>query len=379
MELMTPGLRSKLFLLPLLLAGVSLTAFPVAAIEGADVAVYADDGVWIHSVVAFGHFLDWKGLPHERLYYADVNQNELTGLYQAICFPGGDAYAYKYNITPVGHAHIRDLVAQGGAYIGICAGAFFASDRIEWEGGSYPYNLDLFAGVAVGALDVIAPWPFYSMTDISLDPMHPVNQYEPPVHTTLYYGGPAFYPDAGVEIQTFATWDAFEDAPAIIGLDYGDGRVLLLGPHPEIEEDSDRDGTGFGSSFDDAGSEWGLLWTATDWVLDQPISPPTAVPGDAQPWRPTALVLHQNYPNPFNPQTVIAFELRSAVTVDLQIFDVGGKLVHNLRLGRMYPEGRHKVLWDGRDGAGHPVPAGIYEYRLTAGNLTAARSMMMIK
>jgi len=75
-------------------------------------------------------------------------------------------------------------------------------------------------------------------------------------------------------MEVVGTYADYNNDPAIIGFGYGEGRVLLIGPHPEIEEDSDRDGTDFADWFEDNGSDWSLLWTATDWVLQQPITEP---------------------------------------------------------------------------------------------------------
>ncbi len=77
-----------------------------------------------------------------------------------------------------------------------------------------------------------------------------------------------------MNIDTTATWAAYFDKPAIINFTYGSGRVLLMGPHPEIEEDDDRDGTDFAQELDDQGTDWRFLWTALDWVLGRPISNP---------------------------------------------------------------------------------------------------------
>ena len=245
-------------------------------ITGAEIAIYVGPGTWEDGIIGFEHFLDWKGVTHERVSADDVNSIVLKDYYDGICFPGGDAYYYKLAISEAGLQHIRDLVSSGGAYIGICAGAYFASDSVEWEGGLYDYQLDLFSGKASGAIDAIAPWPEYTMTSIRLNADNPINQFEPSSHVTLYYGGPVFIPHTGVHPDTVATWGDYFDEAAIINFAYGSGRVLFLGPHLENEEDDDRDGTDFAQEFDDQGSEWGLLWTAIDWVLGRPISSPPA-------------------------------------------------------------------------------------------------------
>ncbi|NIA30562.1 MAG: hypothetical protein GWP06_11710, partial [Actinobacteria bacterium] len=247
------------------------------AIEGAEIAIYNGEGTWYDGIVSFEQFLDWKGITHERLGPLDINLNNLTNYYNGIYFPGGDAYYYKRAINETGLQHIRELVQGGGAYIGMCAGAYFASDSVEWEGGIYDYQLDLFQGTATGAIDEIAPWPEYVMTVIDLNPGNPINQYEPPSQTTLYYGGPVFKPQQNASIDTVATWREHANDAAIINFSYGSGRVLLVGPHPEIEEDGDRDSTDFAQELDDNGTEWNLLWTAMDWVLGRPISKPPGV------------------------------------------------------------------------------------------------------
>ena len=105
---------------------------------------------------------------------------------------------------------------------------------------------------------------------------------------------------------------------------------------------------------------------------------PTAIPQK----RPTTAVhrfqLEQNYPNPFNPVTTIAFTLSDAFPqpVLLQVFDLLGREVITLVHRRM-PAGRHRVVWDGRDGRGRPVPSGVYIYRLQVGAQSQSRKMIL--
>jgi hypothetical protein len=37
---------------------------------------------------------------------------------------------------------------------------------------------------------------------------------------------------------------------------FGKNHVFLIGTHPEIEEDSDRDSVSFGDEFEDRGTDW---------------------------------------------------------------------------------------------------------------------------
>jgi glutamine amidotransferase-like uncharacterized protein len=52
----------------------------------------------------------------------------------------------------------------------------------------------------------------------------------------------------------------------MVAFEYGAGRVFLSGPHPEIEVDSDRDGSSKFDELSDEGSEWPLLLAATKWL-----------------------------------------------------------------------------------------------------------------
>ncbi|HFE53247.1 MAG TPA: hypothetical protein ENK07_07375, partial [Bacteroidetes bacterium] len=244
------------------------------ALDGADFAIYDGPGAWDDGVVAFEHFLDWKGVSHERVSYNDVNSVELKDLYKAIFFPGGYAAYYVAYINDAGLQHIRDLVSSGGGYFGTCAGAYFASDSIVWEGDRIDYPLDLFQGLSIGSIHELAPWPSYTMTTLRMNTSDRVCQYEPDTEVMLYYGGQYFVPYEGVSVDVAATWADYHDERAIIHFSYGSGRVLLCGSHPEIEEDSDRDGTDFAQDLDDDGTDWYFLWSAIDWVLGRPISHP---------------------------------------------------------------------------------------------------------
>jgi glucose/arabinose dehydrogenase len=88
--------------------------------------------------------------------------------------------------------------------------------------------------------------------------------------------------------------------------------------------------------------------------------------------------LQQNAPNPFNPSTRITFALEHAATARLEIVDVRGRLVRVLHDGPLHA-GPHVRTWDGRSTRGREVASGVYVYRLTAGGVTAARRMVLVR
>lgn len=88
--------------------------------------------------------------------------------------------------------------------------------------------------------------------------------------------------------------------------------------------------------------------------------------------------LSQNYPNPFNPRTTIAFSLAQRANIRVAVYDVNGALVRTLANESRAP-GAYELTWDGRDDGGRQVASGVYFYRLTAGNFTQTKKMVLLK
>ena len=77
--------------------------------------------------------------------------------------------------------------------------------------------------------------------------------------------------------------------------------------------------------------------------------------------------LGQNYPNPFNPETWIPYQLASDADVTVRIYDVGGRLVRAIDLGRkaagVYHQRARAAYWNGRNDQEEQVASGVYLYR----------------
>lgn len=94
---------------------------------------------------------------------------------------------------------------------------------------------------------------------------------------------------------------------------------------------------------------------------------------------PLPVALHAAYPNPFNPRTTLSFDLEKAGPVDLQVFDVSGHLVRSLLRGEVRGAGRNTAVWTGTNDEGRNVAAGLYFYRLRAGDFEQTRRMTLLK
>ena len=83
--------------------------------------------------------------------------------------------------------------------------------------------------------------------------------------------------------------------------------------------------------------------------------------------------LYQNLPNPFNPTTSISFNLPEGGVVSLKIFDISGREVSSL-IDSYLSAGLHTAQFDGA-----ALSSGTYYYKLTNGNLTEIRKMILLK
>ena len=119
----------------------------------------------------------------------------------------------------------------------------------------------------------------------------------------------------------------------------------------------------------------GSVFLAGDKGLEQLEATAGEEMSEGQPWN---FELERNYPNPFNSGTVIPFGVSSETEVHLQVFDVLGRPVVNLVVGRLQT-GRYEANWEGRDAEGQLVPSGIYFYRLRSGNRAESRKMTLVR
>lgn len=93
---------------------------------------------------------------------------------------------------------------------------------------------------------------------------------------------------------------------------------------------------------------------------------------------PAKFSLDQNFPNPFNPLTTISFTLPKTADVSIIVFNLLGQKVRTLTNSVM-KSGIHEIMWDGKDARGIDAAGGIYIYKITAGDYTNSKKMLLIK
>ena len=88
---------------------------------------------------------------------------------------------------------------------------------------------------------------------------------------------------------------------------------------------------------------------------------------------PSGFSLGQNYPNPFNPVTNLKFGISELGYVSLKVYDILGKEIVTL-VNEKLSLGKYKVEFDGSG-----LTSGVYFYRLTAGEFTETKRMLLVK
>ena len=88
---------------------------------------------------------------------------------------------------------------------------------------------------------------------------------------------------------------------------------------------------------------------------------------------PVEYSLAQNYPNPFNPVTTIEYTLPQIAKVKVEVYNLLGQVVEVL-VDSEQDAGLQSVQWDASG-----ATSGVYFYRLTAGEFTATKRMVLMK
>jgi photosystem II stability/assembly factor-like uncharacterized protein len=88
---------------------------------------------------------------------------------------------------------------------------------------------------------------------------------------------------------------------------------------------------------------------------------------------PQTFELYQNYPNPFNPTTSINYDLPVAGNVKLTVYNNIGKEIMQL-VNEYQDAGSFTVQMNGSE-----LSSGVYYYRLSAGDVTIVKKMLLVK
>jgi myo-inositol-hexaphosphate 3-phosphohydrolase len=88
---------------------------------------------------------------------------------------------------------------------------------------------------------------------------------------------------------------------------------------------------------------------------------------------PDGFKLFQNYPNPFNPTTTIKFQIVNPGLVTIKVYDILGNEITTIIDQELEAE-YYNYRWD----AGN-LASGVYIYKISAGNYTDVKKMLLMK
>jgi len=97
------------------------------------------------------------------------------------------------------------------------------------------------------------------------------------------------------------------------------------------------------------------------------------VENDSDDYLPSSTKLFQNYPNPFNPTTLIKYQLPEEVNVTIKLFNILGQEIRVL-LNSQHEAGYYELSFDGSG-----LSSGTYIYRITAGDFTDSKKLILLK
>jgi hypothetical protein len=94
--------------------------------------------------------------------------------------------------------------------------------------------------------------------------------------------------------------------------------------------------------------------------------------------RASAVVLTPNYPNPFSARTTFDLDLSVDANVVVDVYDVAGRRVRHVELGRL-SVGSRAMSFDGAGDDGRRLPSGVYFYRVSANGSTVTQKMVIAR
>ncbi len=186
-----------------------------------EIGIYIDPGAYYKNLQASQEFFEWAKISYKAVKAKDIIKSKIFKEIKVIYFPGGWSGFYSRDIGKKGAKNIINFIKNGGKYLGICAGAYFAAKNIVWEGVKYKGILKFYDS-AIGPIKRIAPWP-----NIGLAQIHFTNGI---IKYMYYLGGPYFKIKKNYKL--IASYS--DKKPAAVKFEYGKGEILIMGFHPEM-------------------------------------------------------------------------------------------------------------------------------------------------
>lgn len=164
-------------------------------------------------------------------------RNGTLDQFDVVVFPGGSGSRQAEGIGAKGRDNVREFVAGGGGYVGICAGCYLACENFSW-------SLKILDAKTKSSKWRRGVKQLELGFDSALSDLLSLDESSALVK---YANGPVMEPAGSPDIPDFTTLAVFKtetaenetppgiqiDSPAILTGPYGEGRVVGISPHPE--------------------------------------------------------------------------------------------------------------------------------------------------
>ena len=162
-----------------------------------------------------------------------------------LVIPGGRDLPYVEDLSSIGTSYIRKYVENGGNYLGICAGAYFASSRVEFEKNRKEYTVigdrDLALSISVAKGSIVQDFTYDS--EQGAKTLSILNCQDESISDCYVNGSPYFeYRNEIPSNESIIAYYVIPELdskplklPAIIQCKLGSGTAILSGPHIEYD------------------------------------------------------------------------------------------------------------------------------------------------
>ena len=93
---------------------------------------------------------------------------------------------------------------------------------------------------------------------------------------------------------------------------------------------------------------------------------------------PETFILSSNYPNPFNPSTKFKVSLPESANLNIQVYDMSGKLIQTIHSGSI-ASGTHQFEWNATNHEGTRVASGVYFLRAESTGIVKMNKIMLVR
>ena len=201
------------------------------------IKIYYDNGVERNNLPLLLNELSNKNVGF--ISSQEIMQTSWESQTSLLIIPGGRDVPYHKALNGEGNRRIKKYVENGGAFLGICAGAYYGCGAVEFDRGMEREVMGLrelafFPGIARGP--VYGPGSFRYHSEFGAQAAMISNSFDEEILKSYYNGG-CYFVDAErySHVKLISKYLEIQGTPAaIIEVSVGEGIAILSGVHIEM-------------------------------------------------------------------------------------------------------------------------------------------------